>query len=439
LNFLSEQDVRFVAVSDSIDTEDGDIEMIMLAIKNVLNECYAADISKKVRTVKKMQGNLGIPLSLPPYGYKKSAENPKVWVIDEEAAIIVRKIFDLTLDGRGIEEIASQLEREKVLTPKHYLLDKGVKKGGKTSENPYYWGHSTVYKILGLKEYCGDVINFKTYTKSYKNKKRRENSIENMAILKDVHEPIISRDIFELIQEKRLNKRKRQTLTGEKNMFSGLLYCEECGSVLNYHVNQRNKDIKYFNCYGYNCKRGVCSKTHYVRLDFLEQIILGEIKRLTGFASKHESEFAEILAGQCRKSAESDITFKQKELASLRRRDSEIDKALAQLYEDNLNGKISEERYLKMFANYEREQGEICVRVKDLTVQLDSETEKQMTADTFIKTVRKYTRVKTLSERMLNELIQRIVVYHAVKIDGMYVQKLEIHKCSQMSERSIWK
>jgi len=435
LNFLAENDVRFIAVSDNIDTDDGKMEMVMLAIKNVLNECYAADISKKVRTVKKMQGNLGVPLSPPPYGYKRNPDNPKSWVIDDEAAAVVRKIFDLTLNGRGIEEIAAQLEREKVLTPMGYLRDKGLKKGGKLPANPYSWGHSTVYKILGLHEYCGDVINFKTYSKSYKNKTRHENEPENMAVFKDVHEPIIHRDIFENVQKKRENKRKRPSSTGEKNMFSGLLYCEECGSVLNYHTNTGNRSIEYFNCYGYNCKRGYCTKTHYIRLDFLKQIALSEIQRMTKFAVKHEQEFVRLVAGKCSDSMKCELDLKKRELANLRRRESDLDNILGRLYEDNLNGKITDERYAKMFGNYENEQSDIISRIKVMTLEIEKVTEQQMTAETFIDTVRKYTRAKSLSERMLNELIQKIVVYQAEKADGVYVQKLEIHwNCTGLIE-----
>ena len=278
--FFPEHDIRLVAVSDNIDTAEGDNELA--PIRNLFNEWYARDISKKRRISNKIKGNAGEPMGQPPYGYMKDPDNPKHWIVDDEAAQVVKRIYGMTLDGMGTEQIAAQLEREEILTPRAYWLKKGVKRPGKGKQQPpTKWNSSTITKILSLQEYCGDILNFKTYSKSYKNKKRIENDRENWVVFKDVHEPIVDRAVWEQVQQKRGKVRKRRTNEGEKNMFSGLLVCADCGNNLHFHFNQGNPEIRYFNCSNYKGNRGTCTSTHYVRVDFLEQVVLGEIKRLT--------------------------------------------------------------------------------------------------------------------------------------------------------------
>ena len=269
--FFPEHDIRLVAVSDNIDTAEGENELA--PIRNLFNEWYARDISKKRRISNKIKGNAGEPMGQPPYGYIKDSNNPKRWIVDDEAAQVVRRIYSMTLEGYGTEQIAAQLEKDEILTPRAYWLKKGIKRPGKGKQQPATkWNSSTVTKILSLQEYCGDILNFKTYSKSYKNKKRLENDRENWVIFKDVHEPIIERSVFEQVQQKRGKIRKRRTNEGEHNMFSGLLVCADCGSNLHFHFNQGNPEIKYFNCSNYKGNRGSCTSTHYVRVDFLEQV-----------------------------------------------------------------------------------------------------------------------------------------------------------------------
>lgn len=228
--FFPEHDIRLVAVSDNIDTAEGENELA--PIRNLFNEWYARDISKKRRISNKIKGNAGEPMGQPPYGYIKDPDNPKRWIVDDEAAQVVRNIYGMTLDGLGTEQIAAQLEREGILTPRAYWLQKGIKRPGKGKQQPpTKWNSSTITKILSLQEYCGDILNFKTYSKSYKNKKRIENDRENWVIFKDVHEPIIDRTVWEQVQQKRGKIRKRRTNDGERNMFSGLLVCADCGNT----------------------------------------------------------------------------------------------------------------------------------------------------------------------------------------------------------------
>lgn len=424
--FFPEHDIRLVAVSDNIDTAEGENELA--PIRNLFNEWYARDISKKRRISNKIKGNAGEPMGQPPYGYMKDPDNPKRWLVDDEAALVVKRIYSMTLDGLGTEQIAAQLERDGILTPRVYWLQKGVKRPGKGKQlPPTRWNSSTITKILSLQEYCGDILNFKTYSKSYKNKKRIDNDRENWVVFKDVHEPIIDRAVWEQVQQKRGTRRRRRTGDGEKNMFSGLLVCADCGNNLHYHFNQGNPEIKYFNCSNYKGNRGTCTSTHYVRVDFLEQVVLGEIKRLTKFASHYEDDFVKAVMGSSQQSVALDRKLKEKELVALQARDEELDGLFERIYEDNVSGKLSDDRFSKMSRRYEEEQKEVSEKIKTLRSEMDKLSSKSVTADMFISNVRKYTRAKVLTPRMLNELIDRIEVHQAEKIDGEWVQHLTIH------------
>ena len=424
--FFPEHDIRLVAVSDNIDTAEGENELA--PIRNLFNEWYARDISKKRRISNKIKGNAGEPMGQPPYGYIKDPDNPKRWIVDDEAAQVVRRIYSMTLEGYGTEQIATQLEKEEILTPRAYWLKKGIKRPGKGKQQPATkWNSSTVTKILSLQEYCGDILNFKTYSKSYKNKKRLENDRENWVIFKDVHEPIIERSVFEQVQQKRGKIRKRRTNEGEHNIFSGLLVCADCGSNLHFHFNQGNPEIKYFNCSNYKGNRGSCTSTHYVRVDFLEQVVLGEIRRLTKFASLYEDEFLKAVIGHSQQAAETDRKLKEKELKALLTRDEELDGLFERIYEDNVSGKLSDDRFAKMSRRYEDEQKELAEKIKKLRSEIEKQSSQAMTTDMFISLVRKYTRARKLTPRMLNELVEKIEVYHAEKIDGVWEQRLRIH------------
>ena len=424
--FFPEHDIRLVAVSDNIDTAEGDNELA--PIRNLFNEWYARDISKKRRISNKIKGNAGEPMGQPPYGYMKDPDNPKRWIVDDEAAQVVKHIYGMTLDGMGTEQIAAQLEREEILTPRAYWLKKGVKRPGKGKQQPpTKWNSSTITKILSLQEYCGDILNFKTYSKSYKNKKRIDNDRENWVVFQDVHEAIIERAVYEQVQQKRGKIRKRRTNNGEHNMFSGLLVCADCGSNLHFHFNQGNPEIKYFNCSNYKGNRGTCTSTHYVRVDFLEEVVLGEIRRLTKFASLYEDEFVKAVIGHSQQAEQTDRKLKEKELRTLLARDEELDGLFERIYEDNVSGKLSDDRFAKMSRRYEDEQKELAEKIKKLRSEIEKQSSRSMTTDMFIGLVRKYTRARKLTPRMLNELVEKIEVFNAEKIDGVWEQRLRIH------------
>ena len=424
--FFPSHDIRLVAVSDNIDTAEGENELA--PIRNLFNEWYARDISKKRRISNKIKGNAGEPMGQPPYGYIKDPNDPKHWIVDDEAAQVVRRVYSMTLEGFGTEQIAAQLEKDDVLTPRAYWLTKGIKRPGKGKQQPpTKWNSSTITKILSLQEYCGDILNFKTYSKSYKNKKRIDNDRENWVVFQDVHEAIIERAVYEQVQQKRGKIRKRRTNNGEHNMFSGLLVCADCGSNLHFHFNQGNPEIKYFNCSNYKGNRGTCTSTHYVRIDFLEEVVLGEIRRLTKFASLYEDEFVKAVIGHSQQAEQTDRKLKEKELRTLLARDEELDGLFERIYEDNVSGKLSDDRFAKMSRRYEDEQKELSEKIKKLRSEIEKQSSRSMTTDMFIGLVRKYTRARKLTPRMLNELVEKIEVFNAEKIDGVWEQRLRIH------------
>ena len=425
--FFPQHDVRLIAVSDSVDSDEGDNEFT--PFRNIMNEWYAKDISKKRRIVNKMKGNSGIPLSPPPYGYIKNPDDPRYWVIDQEAAEVVRRIYRMALDGYGYAETAAALEADGIFNPTYYWRSKGTNRGGsKSTLEPCKWGHTTVKKILTMQEYCGDVINFKSYSKSYKMKRRIENPEENRAIFLNVHEAIIDRPTWEKVQAlKAGTRRKKPSVTQEPSVFSGRMKCPDCGGNLNFHFNQGNHDIKYFSCNNRNSGLRKCNATHYIRLDFLEQVVLYEVNRLASFANEYEDDFLKAMLGRSAKVAENDRVRKQRELDGLVARDKELDALFERLYEDNVSGKIDDARFAKMSKRYEQEQGEIGAKVKAIRLELKKTEGQRTDVEEFLETVRRYTNATTITQRMVAELIDHIDVYHAEKHNGITTQQVIIH------------
>ena len=425
--FFPLHDVRLVAVSDGVDSDEGEDDFT--PFKNIMNEYYAKDISKKRRIVNKMKGNAGIPLSPPPYGYIKNPDDPRFWVVDPVAADVVRRIYRMALEGYGLADTAAALGADGIVNPTYYWRSKGTSRGGsKSTLEPTKWGHTTIKKILTTQEYCGDVINFKSYSKSYKMKRRIENPEENRAIFLNVHEAIIDRPTWEKVQAlKAGTRRKRPTVTQEPSAFSGVMKCPECGGNLNFHFNQNNHDIKFFSCQNHNSGLRKCSSTHYIRLDFLEQVVLYEVHRLACFANEYENDFIKAMVGRSAKVAENERVRKKRELDGLLARDRELDTLFERLYEDNVSGKIDDARFAKMAKRYEQEQGENAGRIKALRLEVKKLEEKRMDVDDFLETVRHYTNAAKITKRMVAELIDHIEVYPAVKEDGVTNQRVTIH------------
>ena len=425
-SFFPDHGVRFVAVNDCVDSDDGENEFA--PFRNIMNEWYARDASRKVRMAHRIRGNAGEPLSKPPYGYMKDENNPKQWVIDEEAAKVVKRIFTMYLDGYGIEQIAGALERDKILKPNMYAKEHGFKVAGKVDmKTPYRWEHSTVSKILTLQEYCGDVINFKTYSKSYKNKARIKNPEENWAVFENVHTPVIERELFEKVQEKRGKVRnKRISSDGQHNMFSGLLVCSTCGSNLHYHFNQKNHDITYFNCAIYNSRKTECDATHYIRTDFLTEVVKNDLARIVAFTKQYEDEFLKALMNFTNREIIEHNAAVEKELNTLTSRNNELDILFERIYEDSVSGKISEDRFAKMSAKYEGEQATISQRISELKKEIRQQSQQSGSIAEFLDVVKRYTEMQELTPQILREFVSKIIVHHRQRIDGVDVQKIEI-------------
>ena len=375
----------------------------------------------------RIRGNSGEPLSRPPYGYTYDPENAKRWVIDPEAAEIVQRIFSMCITGYGVDQIGGVLEKEKVLTPLNYAKAHKNDRGGKKSnKNPFCWNSSTISTILATQEYLGDVINFKTYSKSYKDKKRRENAKENQMFFEGVHEPVVDRETWDKVQAKRGRVRSKKKVTGERNIFSGLLVCATCGSNLGYHFNQRNHDIQYFNCQNHNNRGSTCNATHYIRVDFLEQVLLGELRRITYYAQHYEEAFVKLVLDSALREMEKSGRNRQKELDALIARDQELDVLFERTYEDSLSGRITEERFAKMTRRYESEQAEIKAKIAPLKKEIAKHNRHNCTTDEFLEVVRKHIHMKELTHEIVREFIDHIVVHHAENIGGEKVQRVEI-------------
>ena len=427
-NFFPEHNIRFIAVNDLVDSNDGENEIA--PFKNIMNEMYARDISRKVRSSHRIRGNMGEPLSQPPYGYMKSPENKKKWIIDTEAAEVVKSIFMMCIEGKGNETIARILQENKVMIPMAYWQSKGLNKGGKkTQPDPYKWCKTTVQKILAQQEYCGDVINFKTYSKSFKNKKRILNPEENWKIFKGVHEPIIDRETFETVQKMKAKAKRRAPNPEhtEKNMFCGLLYCADCGSPLWFNVNHPNTDIKYFMCSNYKGRRGTCEGTHYVRADSMEQIVMLELRNLANFLAEDEQAFADILEAKTNKNILNQQKFLESGIDKMTARTKEVAVMYEKLFEKHINGIVNEESFMQLSQKYEAERDELKVKIRQFRDELSEIENLRTSKEQFTIAIRKFMQMETLTPALLNELIEKIEV-HSIEGKGKNkTQKIIIH------------
>ena len=428
-SYFPEHNVRFIAVNDAIDSDEGESEIA--PFKNILNEMYARDISKKIRSSHRLRGSMGEPLSQPPYGYIKSPENKKKWIIDPEAATVVKSIFKMCLDGKGNETIARELQENKVLIPMAYWRSKGLNRGGKkTQTNPYKWCKTTIQKILSQQEYCGDIINFKTYSKSFKNKRRIENSKENWAVFKDVNEPIIDRETFETVQKfiSKIKRRAPKKENGERSIFNGLIYCGDCHSKMRYHTSTSNKEIHYFTCSDNKVDyRGNCPGRHYVRADALEEVVKLELRRLVEMLEIDESYFAQLILRKNDEEREKDKKFLESELQKAIARSGTVSQLYEKLYEDNVIGKVSDEWFVELSHKYEKERMDLKARIADTRHKIEELKNNNSEYEKFISAIRRFMQMDNLTSPLLRELIDHIDIFETEGTGKSRTQRIVIY------------
>ena len=428
-SYFPEHNIRFIAVNDAIDSDEGESEIA--PFKNILNEMYARDISKKIRSSHRLRGSMGEPLSQPPYGYMKSPENKKKWIIDPEAATVVKSIFKMCLDGKGNETIARELQENKVLIPMAYWRSKGLNRGGKkTQTNPYKWCKTTVQKILSQQEYCGDIINFKTYSKSFKNKRRIENSKENWAVFKDVNEPIIDRETFETVQNfiSKAKRRAPKKENGERSIFNGLVYCGDCHSKMRYHTSTSNKEIHYFTCSDNKVDyRGKCPGRHYVRADALEEVVKLELRRLVEMLEIDESYFAQLLLRKNDEEREKDKKFLESELQKAIARSNTVSQLYEKLYEDNVIGKVSDEWFVELSHKYEKERMDLKAKIADIRHKIEELKNNNSEYEKFISAIRRFMQMDNLTSPLLRELIDHIDIFETEGTGKSRTQRIVIY------------
>ena len=426
--YFPKHNIRFIAINDCIDSDNGEDDFS--AFRNVMNEMYAKDISRKVRSSHRLRGNAGDPLAPPPYGYVKDPENKKKWIIDPDASEVVRRIFRLCIEGNGNETIARILQDDKVLVPQAYWQSKGMSRGGeKTQPNPYKWCKTTIAKMLEQQEYCGDIINFKSYSKSFRNKTRVENPKENWAIFKDVHEPIIDRETWERVQEltKNSKRRKPKNENVKKSIFTNLLYCGDCGHKLWFNINKQNPSIRFYSCSNYKGIRGTCESTHYVREDSLEQVVKMELFKLATFLDHDETAFAELLEHKTNKDSMAERKAAESALAAATARSQELLRLYEHVYEDNVNGKVTDDWFMRLSHKYEVEQEELKKQMFDLKNKIEHLDTAQNSSGSFIRAIRKFMTMQTLTPIVLQELIDKIEVFPIEGTGKNRTQRLVIH------------
>ena len=417
--------IRYIAIMDNIDTDKGLNDF--LPIQDWFNEMHAKNTSQKVRAVFKNKGNSGIPLTINvPYGYKKDPLDKNKWIIDEPAAEIVRRIYDLCIQGYGTHQICNILKQEKVPTPKEYKAINSLC-NYHISEIKYCWQDRSIYDILFRQEYIGDTVNFKGTTKSFKDKSKIYFPKEQWKIFKNTHEPIIDRETWDTVQRIREN-RQRPTKIGKINIFSGHLFCKDCGSKLYYCTSRSYKENRHFyRCSKYKNTSSKSCTSHTIREHILKELVLENIKQVLSYIRSYEDLFIkQKLETSLEEQKKIDSTNK-KLLSQYEKRIKDIDNLIQHIYEDNISGKITDKRFTTLSLNYEKEQKELKSKVKELVNMLDTTKQQELDLTSFVSKVKQYTEISELTPEIINELISKIYVYQSEKVNGKPTQQIDIY------------
>ena len=421
-SFFVERDIRYIAINDGVDSDKGDNDFT--PFRNLFNDFYARDTSKKIRAVMRAKGNAGEHLCTnPPYGYMKDPADKKKWIVDEEAAEIVKRIFDLCIAGKGPMQIAKLLTDEHILTVKAHYAQRA---GKPLPEKPYHWDPKSVAGILERPEYTGCTVNFKTYSKSHKLKKRLHNVPENQRIFPNTQPAIIDEQVFVRVQELRENKRRPAKQAERQGLFSGLLYCADCGSKLHFATGKNmTPQQDCYRCSRYKSNTGDCTM-HFIREETLKLFVLQRIFDVTALFFDDAMAFEEAAKKQHFQEAEKEAQKRKREIAQAEKRIGELDRIFKRIYEDDISGTISHERFLKLSTDYEAEQRELTEQVKTWREVVEIFEQDRSDFDSFAAIVRKYVGIRELTPTIVNEFVKKIIVHAPDKSSGHRRQKIEL-------------
>ncbi len=413
-------EVRYIAVEDRYDSANiSGFDYDIALMRNMFNEFLPLDTSRKIRAINRMKGENGRTLTFNiPYGYKKDPDDSNHWIIDEEAAAVVKHIFSLCMEGRGPNQIANQLTQERILNPTSYKLEKGMPVNTAINEIPYQWNSGTVIRILERREYTGCTVAFKTFTNSLWDKKQRRNPVENQVITQGTHEAIIDEDTFEKVQQIR-ESRHRRTKTGKSSVFSGLMYCHDCGDKM-YYCTANGFEAKqdFFECTAHHKDKNEC-KTHFIRCGILEELVWEHIKLVISYVYFHESYFREYMKRVTENVSKEEIKSLKKQLLQAEKRIAEIDNLFIKTYEDNAKDKLSDERFRMLSERYDAEQSELREKAIQLKTRIDSQEENTENLEKFISLIKSHIEDDGLNGYNLHELIQAIYIENADVENGV--------------------
>ncbi len=422
--FFPNADIRFIAINNGVDSanqQDSDFTPFL----NIINEWYAKDCSKKIKAVLKAKGEEGKPLSnTPPYGYVKDPADKNKWLVDEEAANVVREIFQLCVQGYGIAQIARNISERHILNPSAYAVSKGrLALGGRNVSGDYEWNQGTIALILSRQEYLGRTVNFRTFRKNYKQKRKLNRDSSEWKIFENTHEPIIDQGTFDIVQRIRDGKR-RLTPIGEPNLLAGMLFCADCGKKMyQARTRTRKRELDKFVCSSYRKGRTDC-KSHFIHNVAIENILLQAIRNVVIYAQEHEDELVALLMKKSKTTADKALKSAQKEIEQAESRMKKLDTLIQKLYEDNVDGKISDERFVKLTATYEAEQQTLTARSKGLKKLISKESEAIANVHAFLSIVKKYTDISVLTADVIREFIEKVYISHPEKVNGKNIQEV---------------
>lgn len=413
-------DVRFIALNDGVDSnKPNETNSIFLPIKSLMDEMYAADTSKKIRAVVQAKAKAGERVTTnPPYGYLKDSNNPKSWIIDPVASEVVKRIFQEAKSGKSLSEISKELESDKIFKPDRHRIEIGLKSIS-SSPNvetlPYFWTRETLSAILGREEYLGHTVNLRTRTKSYKDKRKVDNSKEDWLVFKNTHEAIIDQETFDIVQKMRSHKRSNQRYknrAGHENLFAGLVFCGTCGRKHYFCPQEKNGlNHDHYKCSGYRKPIDGCENPHYIQKSVLIEIVSDKLRQTIQEAHFDQEAFLKKLEQQSQAQFNKDNKRQQLQLQKDEYRSKDIDSIIQKLYEDNLLGKISDERFVKLSQSYEEEQKQLQTSISDLTEKLTKQQEDSLNISKFMVRISKYTKLPELTVEIVNELIDKIVIH----------------------------